>query len=87
MTVSGILDRLEKRGLIVRMPDPTDSRAKIAQLTDEGRQLFDGGRAFAGAMYEQTLQGVTPEQRDAVILALNTMRDNLSGSTAEVEEA
>ena len=32
MTVSGILDRLEKRGLIDRFPDPKDSRAKLARL-------------------------------------------------------
>src|SRR5215467_11928088 len=33
MTLSGILDRLEKRGLIERYADPNDSRAKLARMT------------------------------------------------------
>ena len=33
MTLSGILVRLEKRGLVERYPDPNDSRAKLARLT------------------------------------------------------
>src|SRR4051812_7007005 len=36
MTVSGILDRLEKRALIERFSDPNDSRARLARLTSEG---------------------------------------------------
>ena len=39
MTMSGILDRLEKRGLIERFVDPNDSRAKLARMTAEGEPL------------------------------------------------
>src|SRR3569623_2369527 len=35
MTLSGILDRHEKRGLVERYPDPNDSLAKLARLTEE----------------------------------------------------
>lgn len=87
MTISGILDRLEKRGLIERYADPSDSRAKLARLTPSGRELFDTARTVGLAMYEQALEGVTAEQRDAVITALSMMRDNLSRQTAELEEA
>ena len=38
-SMSGILDRLEKRGLIERFADPNDSRAKLARLTREGAAL------------------------------------------------
>lgn len=86
MTISGILDRLEKRGLIERFADPSDSRAKLAQLTPAGHQLFADARAVGLAMYEQALEGVPSEQRDSVIAALTRMRDNLSGQPAEFEE-
>ncbi|MER7187606.1 MarR family transcriptional regulator, partial [Streptomyces hyaluromycini] len=33
--VTGIVDRLEARGLVERRPDPTDRRVKLAAATDE----------------------------------------------------
>ncbi|MDB5540041.1 MAG: MarR family transcriptional regulator [Devosia sp.] len=86
MTVSGVLDRLEKRGLIDRYADPTDSRAKLARLTPEGEQVFTTTRTVGFAMYEAALEGITPEEREIAIKALSRMRDNLIGQTAELEE-
>ncbi|MEU6367096.1 MarR family transcriptional regulator [Streptomyces sp. NPDC046931] len=37
--VTGIVDRLEARGLVERRPDPADRRVKVAAATDEGRRL------------------------------------------------
>ncbi|GAA3371087.1 MarR family transcriptional regulator [Streptomyces sannanensis] len=34
--VTGIVDRLETRGLVERRPDPADRRVKLAAATDEG---------------------------------------------------
>ena len=39
--VTGIVDRLEGRGLIERRPSPTDRRVKLLVLTDEGARLRD----------------------------------------------
>ncbi|WP_173934238.1 MarR family winged helix-turn-helix transcriptional regulator [Chelativorans sp. Marseille-P2723] len=36
MTLSAYLDRVEERGLIRRVPDPSDRRAKLVRLTDAG---------------------------------------------------
>lgn len=87
MTVSGILDRLEKRGLIERYPDPSDSRAKLARLTPAGGELFDAARKIGFAMYEAALEGVSPEDRETVVAVLAKMRGNLIAQTAEIEEA
>jgi DNA-binding MarR family transcriptional regulator len=35
--VTGIIDRLEARGLVERRPDPSDRRIKLAAPTEEGR--------------------------------------------------
>ncbi|AUA07938.1 MarR family transcriptional regulator [Streptomyces sp. SID8382] len=40
-TATSMIDRLEKRGLVRRIPHPTDRRAKVIQLTDEGCALRD----------------------------------------------
>ena len=39
-TVSGLLGRLERRGLVRRQPSATDHRAKQILLTDEGAELL-----------------------------------------------
>ncbi|MFE9247823.1 MarR family winged helix-turn-helix transcriptional regulator [Streptomyces sp. NPDC007088] len=36
--VTGIIDRLEARGLVERRPDPDDRRVKLAAPTEQGRQ-------------------------------------------------
>ncbi|MDI3390092.1 MarR family transcriptional regulator [Streptomyces sp. B-S-A8] len=49
--VTGIVDRLESRGLVERRPDPADRRVKLAAPTEEGartaRELRDGLDDFA----------------------------------------
>jgi DNA-binding MarR family transcriptional regulator len=37
--VTGLVDRLEKRGLIERVPSPSDRRVRHLVLTDEGRHV------------------------------------------------
>jgi DNA-binding MarR family transcriptional regulator len=86
MTVSGILDRLEKRGLIERYPDPSDSRAKLARLTPAGEELFQTARKVGLAMYENAIAGLSASERQALQTGLEKMRANLSGQPAELEE-
>jgi DNA-binding MarR family transcriptional regulator len=42
--VTGIVDRLESRGLVERRPDPADRRVKLAAATEEGRRVARGLR-------------------------------------------
>ena len=39
------VDRLERRGLVGRSPDPTDRRGVIVRLTPEGQQAVDAAMA------------------------------------------
>ena len=48
-TFTGVLDRLEKRGLVERRPNPDDRRSILAELTREGARA---ARAVAGAFAE-----------------------------------
>ena len=86
MTMSGVLDRLEKRGLIDRYPDPTDSRAKLARITPAGEEVFATARKVGLSMYEAALKGVPPKDRETVVAVLEKMRGNLIGQAAELEE-
>ncbi len=39
--ITSRVDRLERRGLIVRRPDPDDRRGVLIELTDRGAELVD----------------------------------------------
>lgn len=87
MTLSGILDRLEKRGLIERYPDPNDSRAKLARLTDEGASLVRTARHVGRELYENALSGLSEAERDRLSNGLIRIKNNLNNMTAEEKEA
>jgi DNA-binding MarR family transcriptional regulator len=60
--ITGIIDRLEARGLVERRPDPADRRVKLLAITDTGRDLAQRVRAdlhFAA----DPLAALTPEER------------------------
>jgi DNA-binding MarR family transcriptional regulator len=67
--VTGIVDRLEARGLVERRPDPGDRRVKVAAATAEGRKVARSLREslrFAG----EPLAGLSEVERV-------TLRDTL----------
>jgi DNA-binding MarR family transcriptional regulator len=45
-SITGLVDRAERRGLVERVPSATDGRAMLVHLTREGRSL--GARIAAG---------------------------------------
>lgn len=87
MTVSGIVSRLDKRGLIERCPDPNDSRAKLARLTPAGAELVARARNVGRAIYEDALDGISPADRDVMAAHLRHVRDNLQAMTAPQKES
>src|SRR5204863_8736078 len=78
MTVSGIVSRLEKRGLIERYPDPNDSRAKLAKLTPAGLELVTRAKNVGRALYENALDGISLADRETMAAQLRLIRDNLN---------
>jgi DNA-binding MarR family transcriptional regulator len=86
MTLSGILDRLEAKGLVERVADPTDSRAKLVQITPKAKALVDDMRSIAGSLYEEVLAGVSPADRQTLISTLTQISSNLSAYSAARKE-
>ncbi|QQR38517.1 MarR family winged helix-turn-helix transcriptional regulator [Devosia rhizoryzae] len=82
MTISGVLDRLEKNGLISREPDPADSRAKLTQLTPEGAERLEVARRLGAEMYEAALSGISKDDIATAEKVLRQMQNNLLGLTA-----
>lgn len=63
--VTGIVDRLEARGLVERRPDPNDRRVKLAAATDEGREVARGLRGSLGFAREP-LAALSTAERESL---------------------
>ncbi|MET9849220.1 MarR family winged helix-turn-helix transcriptional regulator [Streptomyces ossamyceticus] len=63
--VTGIVDRLEARGLVERRPDPKDRRVKLAAATTEGRQVARGLRESLNFAREP-LAGLSTKERESL---------------------
>lgn len=75
--VTALVDALEEEGLVRRQPHPTDRRATIIELTEEGERT-------AGAMYDEHREAVaelfaelSEEDRRDLIRVLGLLRDAL----------
>ena len=63
-SVTGIVDRLERAGLVVRDGSPEDLRAKLVALTDKGRQLVGQVLAVHGEQIEKVLGCLSPAEQE-----------------------
>ena len=60
----GLLDELERDGLITRTPDPADRRARIVNLTAAGRARHAAAQADVRAMEDDFLSDLSAAERD-----------------------
>lgn len=72
--VTGIVDRLEGRGLVERRPDPADRRVKMAAPTEEGLRTAAELRASLGFAREP-LAGLSTAERVLLRDLLKRMLD------------
>jgi MarR family transcriptional regulator for hemolysin len=86
MTVSGLIERLEAKGLVVREADPEDSRAKIVTITDKARALVIEMKAMAAEMYAEVFDGISEADRAITLSVLIRVSENLSTHRASLKE-
>ena len=67
----GLLDALERDGLITRAPDPADRRARVVRITAKGRRRHAAAVKDIRAMEEELLADV-PE-REQLLAALSRL--------------
>lgn len=61
--VTGLVDRLERRDLVRRRPDPNDRRATRVHLTDQGTELVVRFRDAVTAAIETRLESWPSDRR------------------------
>ena len=60
--VTSRVDRLERRGLVRRLPDPNDRRGVIIELTNEGLEVVDAAAAANTVSERQLLGRLDPDE-------------------------
>jgi DNA-binding MarR family transcriptional regulator len=82
MTLSAYIDRLEAKGLVERVPDQNDRRAKLVRLTDAALDALDGVAAAAASIRADASASMDAEDWAALLRLLRQARDNLAGLRA-----
>jgi DNA-binding MarR family transcriptional regulator len=80
-TVTGILDRMERRGLITRERRPEDKRRVLVDVTAAGRAAAEAAPSFLAKRLAQSLEGLPEKDRaeiQRVILYLADLSDTRS---------
>ncbi|SEU11846.1 MarR family winged helix-turn-helix transcriptional regulator [Paenibacillus sp. NFR01] len=67
------IDKLEKRGLLRRVPCSDDRRVTYAEITEAGRELFDDIFPKHTASIHQLMGGLDPEEKQQAIKLLKKL--------------
>lgn len=77
-TITGVLDRMEERGVIRRQRDSQDRRVCRIWLTDAGQELETVLVPIAQELREQAMQGISPQDRQHFSELIDQQIANLS---------
>jgi DNA-binding MarR family transcriptional regulator len=77
VAIGGLLDRLEKSGLVRREPDAIDRRINRVLLEPKSRQLIARMRKLDHELNERILTGMSDEQLETTTGTLCAMKRNL----------
>lgn len=76
--ITGIVDQLERAGLIVRTEDPGDRRVYLVKLTKEGRRQFAHMATEHESWIVQLLAGIPKREQRALNETLSRLRAQLT---------
>lgn len=77
-TVSGVLQTMEKNGLIERTTSNDDSRTKKIILNSSAKEMFLKGEERIKMMEEKSLKGISKEELSIFLNVLDKMRNNIN---------
>jgi len=89
-TLTGVVSRLEARGVVERVPNPADGRSALVRLTPDGERLFERVFPLHVAHCGQAFADWRPADFDALdrqLLALRGSLESDPGAPAKDEAA
>ena len=76
-TVTGLLNLLEKKGMIQRVTNPKDRRSNIIKLTDKSLALEKQLTASRKMAEDAILKGFTPDEKQQLESFMRRLMDNI----------
>ena len=77
-SMTRILDILERKGLLIRSPNPADRRSSIISATPSGEQLFQQVLPLVQGIRDQAVSGFSSAEIQQLKNALQKISDNLN---------
>jgi len=77
-TITGLVDRMERDGLVFRTNVPDDRRAQKANLTEKGSSVRTSVLSAVDAMEKEAFAGVDSEDMEVAKKVLRTLLKNAS---------
>lgn len=81
-TMTSLLARMEKQGLVRKEESGDDRRAVHIYMTEKGRTLAERIKLGCLRLDETALQGISQEERELIFRLLKQMIENLEGGGA-----
>lgn len=75
-----MLDKLELKGLIKRIPKENDRRAYLVKITPKGKELRSLLVEMGDYVIERAFKGVSEQQKEELAHLLKTLYENLQNS-------
>ncbi|MCP1199148.1 MarR family winged helix-turn-helix transcriptional regulator [Notoacmeibacter sp. MSK16QG-6] len=80
MSVTGLVDRLEKAGFVRREADPEDRRAKCIHLTTASAPVLEEIQRVKSALRDRATRNIDPADYEIYTRVIRQMRANLADS-------
>ena len=84
-SLTRLLDTLEKKGFIVRLPSIKDSRVKLISLTNIGTELKKEAWDTILSLEDKLINGFTKEEKDLAVTYLRRMLNNITSERDDLD--
>lgn len=85
-TVSGIIDRLERAGLVQRIRSEQDHRVIYVDVTDKYREMEAQQKSHAMTRFAQCISVMTDEEQAQVLQALELLERSMAKSSEDSKQ-
>lgn len=82
-TISGVVDRLEKAGLLQRIRSERDRRVIYVDVTDKYKEIREETECYALARFSKSIESLSDEETSRIVDGLTLLEKALNTKEAE----